>query len=166
MKAAEQLVHALVTCRLDNGNSLLFGLPDVLLSKLQRVQNTAARIVTRTKRYDHITPVLQRLHWLPIKQRIAFKVLTLTFKALHGLAPHYLAELLQEYHPQRTLRSSSQSLLLVPKTKLTGYGQRAFSYAAPTLWNALPTPLREIDTLGQFKSALKSHHFQNAYPTQ
>ena len=163
-EATQLLVHSFVTSRLDNGNSLLYGLPDTLLAKLQLVQNTAARIVSRTRPCDHITPVLQKLHWLPVKQRVSFKILTLTHKAIHGLAPEYISELLHHYQPQRTLRSSSQLLLEVPRTRLTNYGRRSFSHAAPTLWNDLPVSLRNIETLGAFKSNLKTYLFRTAYP--
>ncbi len=93
------LVHAFVTSRLDNGNALLFDLPDTLLQKLQRVQNASARLVTRTGRRDRITPILQQLHWLPVKSRIEFKIHVLTHQAICGLGPHYLSDLLDPYHP-------------------------------------------------------------------
>ena len=91
---AETLVHAFVTSRLNASNSLLLGLPDWQMKKLQSIQNTAARLVTLKKKRDHITPILMGLHWLPFLQGIKFKTLLLTYKSLHALAPPYISELL------------------------------------------------------------------------
>jgi hypothetical protein len=107
----KSVVHAHVTSRLDQNNSLLIGLPKKKLIRLQRVQNAAARLITGLQKRDHITPALYELHWLPIAQRILYKVLLLTYKALHGIGPEYLRELLTEYVPSRPLRSSSDSKL-------------------------------------------------------
>ena len=108
---AEQLIHAFVTSRLDYCNALLSGYLDKALNKFQLVLNTAARILTRTKKCDHITKVLASLHWLPVKARADFKVLLLTYKALHGLAPTYLSDLMLPYIPTHTLRSQDAGLL-------------------------------------------------------
>ena len=88
------MIHAFITSRLDYCNSLLYGLANTGLAKLQRVQNAAARLVTSTRKYDHITPILCELHWLPVKFRIHFKIFLLTFKALHGMTPDYIRDLL------------------------------------------------------------------------
>ena len=105
--ATEPLVHALVISRLDYGNSLLYGLPDVLLDKLQRAQNAAARIVVKASRYDNVTPILENLHWLPVRYRIQYKIILTTYKASHLHAPSYLTDLLEFYQSIRTLRPSS-----------------------------------------------------------
>ena len=92
-EAAKTLVIALVISKIYNCNSLLIGLPMNLLAKLQSVQNAAARVIERVGKQDRITPVLSRLHWLPVHQRIIFKINVLTFKCLHNQAPAYLMEL-------------------------------------------------------------------------
>lgn len=159
----ERLVHAFITSKLDTCNSILYGLPTSELDKLQRVQNAAARLVSRTPKSDHITPVLKKLHWLPVKDRIVFKLLLLTFKALHGQAPIYISELLKPYNPSRSLRSSTLNYLSVQKTKTVTYGDRSFSVAAAQLWNALPNHFRQIHNLSTFKSSLKTWLFSYTF---
>ena len=144
LKTTESLVHAFISSKLDNCNSLLFGLPNKLLNKLQSVQNAAARIISRSHKQEHITPFLVNLHWLPIESRIKYKILLLTFKALHGLSPIYIKELISVYKPNRNLRSSSQVLLSAQSFNLKSYGHRSFSVAAPELWNSLPISLRNV----------------------
>ena len=109
-EAAKQVIHSLVISRLDYANAVLVGQPKVKLQQLQYVQNSAARLITKTGHSEHITPVLKSLHWLPIEQRIKFKVLLLTYKAMNGLAPIYLQELIMPHNPTRTLRSSEEAL--------------------------------------------------------
>ena len=158
--SVERLVHAFVTSRLDSCNALLYGLHEKEISKIQRVQNTAARLVTRCKKQDHMKPVLRDLHWLPVQQRIRYKVALLTFKALHGTAPTYIAELVEEHKPRRALRSASEVRLCPPKFPQTKfYGERAFAVAAPTVWNKLPCKLRAISSQSAFKKGLKTHLF-------
>ncbi len=160
---AEKLVHAFMTSRLDYCNALLGGCPASSINKLQVVQNAAARVLTRSRKYDHITPILQSLHWLPIKYRISYKILLLTYKALNGLAPAYLTSLLSRYNPSRSLRSQNSGHLVVPRIAKSTKGGRAFSYLAPKLWNSLPDNVRGSDTLSLFKSRLKTHLFSQAF---
>ena len=144
-------IHLLITSGIDNGNSLLTGITDNLIRKLQLAQNVAARILTKTRKFYHITPILKDLHWLPIRERIDFKILVLTWKALNGTAPEYLTTLLIPHIPNRTLRSSDKQLLVVPRAS-SALGDRAFSVAAPTLWNLLPLNIRNCDSFQTFKT--------------
>ena len=148
-------MHAFVTSRIDSCNALLFGLPNFLIQCLQYVLNS--------RKFDHITPLLIELRWLPVEQRIIFKILLFTFKVVNGLAPSYLSELLEAYVPRRMLRSFTQLLLHEPKFNLKTYGSRAFSVCAPRLWNSLPLKIRSCDSIDTFKKKLKTHLFKSSY---
>ncbi len=128
MSNAEMLIHAFMTSRLDYCNALLGGCSACLINKLQMVQNAAARVLTRTRKYDHISPVLSTLHWLPTKHRIDFKILLITYKALNGLAPQCLSELLSHYSPSRPLISQNSGHLIIPIISKSTAGSRSFSY--------------------------------------
>ncbi len=130
---AEKLVHAFMTSRLDYCNALLGGCPASSINKLQIVQNAADRVLTRSRKYYHITQILQSLHWLPIKFRINYKI-----EAQNDLTPAYLINLLSRYNPTRSLRSQNSGLLVVPRIAKSTKGGRTFSYLAPKLWNSLP----------------------------
>ncbi len=158
---AEKLVHAFRTSRLDYCNALIGGCPASSINKLQIVHNAAARVLTRSRKYDHITPILQSLHW--IKFHISYNILLLTYKALNGLAPAYLTNLLSRYNPTRSLRAQNSGLLVVPRIAKSTKGGRTFSYLAPKLWNSLPDNIRGSDTLSLFKSRLKTHLFIQAF---
>ena len=158
------VIQSLVCAKIDNCNALLYGLPKKLITKLQSVQNAAARIIARKHKYDHITATLKQLHWLPIEYRIMYKINLLTFKCLHDLAPAYLTELINVYKPKRTLRSSSKAVKLETLTFNTKtYGFRSFSVHAPHLWNDLPENIRSVHNLSTFKSYLKTHLFKLAF---
>ena len=161
--ACEKLVHALVSSRLDYANAILAGLPNNRLKHLQNIQNIAARLVTSTPKYDHISPVLRRLHWLPISARVEFKVICLTFRIINGLAPAYMRDLVCLKQTTRTLRSANKMLLDIPKTRTKMYGDRAFSVIAPRLWNELSQSLREENNFSKFKKSLKTYLFKRAY---
>ena len=142
-ESTKTAVHAYITSRLDYCNSLLLGLPQELTMKMQSVMNAAARLVTKTRKFDHITPVLRDLHWLHASYRCQFKILLLVFKCIHKLAPTYLCKRLT-LKPKRGLRSDNILVLDIPltKLKLKTYGDRSFSFSGPTLWNKLPSDIR------------------------
>ena len=158
--AFKRLVHALVIYRLDYGNALLRGITDRLLHRLEMIQHSAARIIMCIKRHDRqsITAVLRQLHWLPVKWRINYKIVTvvLVFRALHGMAPAYVSPLITPYEPRRALRWTG--MLCVPSHNLERYGRRSFSCAGPVLWNSLPEDMCLTDSLNSFKSHLKTHY--------
>ena len=158
------LANSLVSSRIDYCNSILFGLPDCVIHRLQRVQNALARVVMASvKRRDHITPILHELHWLPVKQRIIFKIATLTFKTLQNQQPRYLSDLLIRHNPSRTLRTIHQNLLVVPRIN-SNIGRRSFTYAAPYIWNSLPPIIRSQTSITSFSSKLKTFLFPPSDP--
>jgi len=158
----EKVVCALVTSRLDFNNALLSGLPDTLLSRLQCAQNTAARLVSLTRKHEHISPVLQSLHWLPVKKRIDFKLLLMVYKVMHNLSPpEYLVALLPHHTTTRDLRSTSKPLTVTLRWPNKAAGERAFSVRAPRLWNNLCDSLRLATSIDCFKKQLKTHLFSD-----
>ena len=158
--ACAQLIHAFVTSKVDYCNSLLVNLPACLLYKLQKVQNTAARILTLSRKSEYFMPVLIDLHWLPVTLRIRYKLLLLVFKSLKTGQPSYLANLLTPYTSSRSLRSSDKGLLQPVRYKLESYGKRSFKVTAPLLWNDLPHEICCANSIVSFKSLLKTHLFQ------
>jgi hypothetical protein len=164
LPAVIQLVHAFVLSHIDYGNALLVGLPTTRLAKLQRVQNSAARFIMGVSRGESITPVLRSLHWLPVCQRIEFKIAIQVFRCLVGLAPQYLSALISLRDAGRESRSSFQLLLFSPRSHMKSFGDRAFSVAFPPIWNSLPPDFRllalftysPLFSLTQFRCKLKN----------
>ncbi len=159
----EMVIHAFISSRLDYCNSHFTCFNKKELDRLQAVQNSAARLLTRTNKRAHITPILASLHWLPVHFRIHFKILVLTFRALQGQAPSYLSDFIQLYIPTRSLRSSDQHLLAIPRTHFKTRGDRSFPSVAPRLWNALPHSLRCLTCVDTFKKHLKIFLFKQAF---
>jgi len=115
---AKTVACSMVQGRLDYCNAVLYATSAAILHKLQRIQNSLARIVTGIYKHEHMTPVLAKLHWLPVHYHIQFKIAVITFKALTMQQPHYLSELIQIHVPRRHLRSADAECLAVPRTKL------------------------------------------------
>ena len=161
--SCHHIVRSLVLSRLDYGNSLLIGTTDVNFQRLQRIQNRAVRLIFGLKRRDHISPHLAELHWLPVKERVNFKLLTIMFHCFHGCAPSYLQDDIELYSSADTghyvLRSSQDNTrLLIPRTSRHA-GDHSFHVYGPRLWNTLPRDIREAPTLNSFKKLIKSYLF-------
>ena len=159
--AANKLAVSFILTRLDYCNSLLAGLPDNKLNKLQRIENHAARIVLSKPMHASATSMLKTLHRLPVKARIQYKIACLCFQCLyHNTMPSYLSDILHPYLPPRTLRSLDTSLLTIPRFCLETYGRRSFSVFDPTVWNSLPISLRKTQCFSTFKKKLKTYLFE------
>ena len=163
--------NALISSKLDYCNSLFRSLSSRDLKKLQCVQNSLARIVARSSKFSHITPVLRSLHWLPIKHRICFKTALIIYKFLHTGVPAYFSTHLTRYTcAVNTRRGSPENLYLtVPVFRTSTHKskvhfQNCLSYDGPLLWNALPHEVRSAPTLSCFRRKLKTHLFKDAYP--
>ena len=148
---------------LDYANSLLYGISQQLIDKLQRVQNAAARLILGCRKHESISPGLVKLHWLPVKYRIDFKIATITYKVLSTNEPTYLRNLLDIAQPTRTRRSDRGIILCEPRSKLKSAGDRSFSVCAPKIWNSLPQSVKNAQTLSVFKKSLKTFYFRRAY---
>ena len=159
---------SLVLTRLDYGSALLAGLPSNLLAKMQSVLNAAARLVLSARKYDHVTLLLQELHWLRAPERIMFRLAVLVYRCLHGLAPSYLAAELHhvsDVDSRRRLRSASSAALIVRPTLRSSIGDRSFPFAAARTWNSLPPSVTASQSLQTFRKRLKTELFQRSYAT-
>ena len=156
----ERVINALIiyTSRIDYCNSLLYNTSANNISRLQRMHNAAARLILCRPRTDSATPLLRKLHWLPVARRIQYKILLICYKITHRHVPFYLRDLLPSYQPTRCLHSSTSNSLVVPRTRGKA-GDAAFAVAAPRLWNALPHALKCVVSINIFKNNLKTHVF-------
>jgi len=160
VEAANKLAVAFILSRLDFCNSLLAGVTEDKLSKLQRLQNSAARMVLKQPRHASASSLLKTLHWLPVKARIEYKIASICYKCIiTDTMPSYLSSLLHPYRPCRTLRSQDALLLESPRYSLKSFGQRSFSVFGPATWNSLPLSLRQSNSLPTFKKNLKTFLF-------
>ena len=160
--AAKIMVNSMIMSKLDYCNAILYGLPNCDLGKLNSVQKLAARLITGIRKYDHITPLLKPLHWLPVKRRKECKIVLLVFKCLQGAAPEYLSELL-ERHRNKDTTADNKNLLVVARIKKVTHGGRSFRRSAPILWNNLPDSLRLESNFSISKKHLKTYFFKLSY---
>jgi hypothetical protein len=161
----KSVLQAFISSRLDYCNSLYTGLPAYRLNYLQRIQNSAARVYSKTGKHDHITPVLHDLHWLPVASRVRFKIGVFAYKAHCGQLPPYLRDLCREVSSVHgyLLRSVTQHDLSVVRTATARYGDRTFQVAAADVWNELPVSLRSAGSVASFCHQLKTFLFLQAY---
>jgi hypothetical protein len=159
---ANTLSCSIVSSRLDYCNALLYGMTQKNFNSLQRVQNSLARVVCNAPYRSPPQPLLKSLHWLPVIERVEYKLAAMTYKVLLHQEPSYLLQHIDQYKPVRTLRSSNSTLLNVPPTK-TITAARAFRISAPTVWNSLPSEVRESSSQPQFLRRLKGHLFQRVF---
>ena len=163
--ATKVLVTSCVLSRLDYCNGLLMGADKKVIAPLQKVQNSAARLIFKAPWRQPTSPLLRELHWLPVAERIDYKVACVCFHSLSGTAPTYIQEILPKYKPKlSSLRSASDTRLLQPQSfHRKRHGHRSLSAYGPSLWNNLPYDLRHCETLTSFKAKLKTHLFNKVF---
>ena len=160
IEETKTLLSAFVLPKVDYCNSILYGNPMYMLEKFQKVQNSASRLIFQCHKQSHISPLLMSLHWLPINAHIEYKLSVICHSFFLGLSPTYFSNLLSVLTPKRHLHSSSDNgIPCIPKLRTNTFGHRSYSFAAPTIWNSLPTELRHTDSIHKFKSALKLSFF-------
>ena len=145
-------------------NGLFMGLPESEISRLQRVQNAAARLVFNRRKYDSATEALKSLHWLKMRERILFNIMVIVYKITQGDAPRYLIDMFEYKVAKRSLRSSQDHLqFVIPITKRHTFADRSLSVFGPRHWNSLPLDIRNSDSLESFKNSLKTYLFKKCY---
>ena len=155
--SVKTLVTSLVLSRLDYCSSLLAGIAKQKILKLQKAQNCAERLILgRPRSETSAKSMLRTLHRLPVKARIEYKISVLCYNTLHSSMPSYLKDLFTSYVPERVLRSQDSKLLIVPKSNLKTFGDRAFTVTGPIIWNPLPLSLRTAGSVAIFKKYLKT----------
>ena len=159
VETAALLANTMISSRLDYCNSLLYGISKYNVAKLQKIQNALCRIVFRLDRTSHVTPFLQKLHWLLITYRILFKYNLITFKAINFSQPIYLSSLIKTSCLTRGNRLSLSSA-----SHKKAIGRRGFAVASPIEWNRLPQSVRSQQTITGFRSQLKTYLFRLVYP--
>ncbi|GFR60226.1 reverse transcriptase-like protein [Elysia marginata] len=162
VEATNKLVCAFVTSKLDYCNSLVTGISESEIAKLQQVQNNAAKLVYGKKRSGRATPLLKELHWLPVRQRIECGAASIVFQCLSlPNCPTCLSAVFAPYTPTRTLGSEGRNLLAKPGAGLETCGDRAFAFRGPDVWNRLPLSVQQSEPLSGFESVLKTCLFKN-----
>jgi len=159
---AKMLAHSTVTSRLDYANALLSGTTSGNHDRLQVAQNSLARVVCQVSRSASATELQRQLHWLLIRQRVAYELAVITYRTRSTGTPVYLTDLIKNYHPSRTLRSADKLLLSAPRMTIA-LSAKAFSVSAPSVWNSLSYNCRISDSFSSFRRALKTELFDTAY---
>ena len=163
LDVAKAMAVSILGCRLHYCNSVLYGMSQANIDKLQCVQNILVRVVVGAPWTSSSLNICRDLHWLSVGHRITYKLRLTTWKTLHTSQPLYLSELISHYLPSRSLYSSNIDLLTRPPSITSNFSSRAFSMSVPSTWNSLPAHIHCIDTLSTFKHHLKFHLFQSAF---
>ena len=159
-----KLVNGLIHSRIDYCNSLFASLLSKDILRLQKIQNAAARFIFGQRSFRGTTKLCKSLHFLPVKERVVYKLCLLTYKALNGSAPGYMCDLLPKRKSTgKCLRRDNDETLLSSSHSHYKSCEGAFSIAAPAVWNQLPRTLRESPTIASFKTGLKTHLFKRAF---
>ena len=165
INTAQEIGLALVMSNKDYCNGVLYGSQNSVLQLFQITQNRCTNMILYKDKYSSSTDARYTLHWLPIKDRILYKLLCVAFKCVHSLGPIYLNEMFVQNVPQRRLRSNSTKEItyIVPRNKNKTFGYRSFSFGGSYEWNNLPNELKCIENYTTFKKYLKMYIFRSAY---